>query len=121
VAEVSFAPSSAPPFDTDRALPKNRDPMKHKIARVHTVAAVATGAQALGTLAVGSVALGAFALGALTIGALAIGRLAIGKAKIKRLEIDELVVRRLRVAEQLAPPPEPGAETAGDGVSAPRA
>jgi hypothetical protein len=34
----------------------------------------------------------------------AIGRLAIGRARIRRLEIDELVVRRLRITEQLQTP-----------------
>jgi len=49
--------------------------------------------------------LAAIAIGALAIGALAIGRLAIGRARVRRLEIDELVVRRLRVIEQLQSPP----------------
>ena len=52
-----------------------------------------------------SLALAAIAIGALAIGALAIGRLAIGRARVRRLEIDELVVRRLRVIEQLQSPP----------------
>lgn len=61
--------------------------------------AVSVGAQAVGALA-----LAAVAIGALAIGALAIGRLAIGRARVRRLEIDELVVRRLRVIEQLQTP-----------------
>lgn len=61
--------------------------------------------------AVGAVALGAVAIGALAIGALAVGRLAIGRARIRRLEIDELVVRRLRVIEQMQAPEEPGPDS----------
>jgi hypothetical protein len=58
-----------------------------------------------GTLkSTGALALGAFAIGALAIGALAIGRLAIGRARIRRLEIDELVVRKLRVVDELEIP-----------------
>jgi hypothetical protein len=78
---------------------RNRDAMKFKPEHPRAFAAVATGAQALGTLA-----LGAFALGAMAIGAVAIGRLAVGRARIRRLEIDELVVRRLRVLDELATP-----------------
>jgi len=55
--------------------------------------------------ALGALALGAVAIGALAIGALAIGRLTIGRARIGRLEIDELLVRRLRVIEELQAPP----------------
>lgn len=66
--------------------------------------AVSVGAGAVGAQAVGTLVLAAVAVGALAIGALAIGRLAIGRARIRRLEIDELVVRRLRVVEQLQPP-----------------
>jgi len=54
--------------------------------------------------AVGALALGAIAIGALALGALAIGRLAIARARIRRLEIDELVVRHLRVTEELKVP-----------------
>jgi hypothetical protein len=61
--------------------------------------------------AFGALALGAIAIGALAIGALAIGRLAIGRARIRRLEIDELVVRRLRVTEELEVPPTPDPES----------
>jgi len=57
------------------------------------------------TSALGAFALGAAAIGALAIGALAIGRLAIGRGRIGRLEIDELLVRRLRVIEELRVPP----------------
>lgn len=80
--------------------------MKRAIERPRATPAAATGAHA-----VGAVALGAIALGALAIGALAIGRLAIGRARIRRLHIDELVVRRLRVIEQIAIPPGSGAES----------
>lgn len=68
------------------------------------------GAKAIGTLAIGSVALGALAIGALAVGALAIGRLAIGRTRIRRLEIDELVVRRLRITEDMQGPDGVGAE-----------
>ena len=61
--------------------------------------------------AVGALALGALAIGALAIGALAIGRLAIGRARIRRLEIDELVVRHLRVTEELQAPPNRDADS----------
>ena len=67
--------------------------------------AVKIGARAIGAQAVGSAALAAIAIGALAIGALAIGRLAIGRARIRRLEIDELVVKCLRVIEQLRSAP----------------
>lgn len=67
--------------------------------------ATSVGAQAVGARAVGSLALAAVAVGALAIGALAVGRLTIGRARIRRLEIDELVVRRLRIIEQLQTPP----------------
>ena len=84
---------------------RNRDAMKFKPDQPRAFAAIATGAQALGTLA-----LGAFALGAVAMGAVAIGRLAVGRARIKRLEIDELVVRRLRVLDELATPATSAAE-----------
>jgi hypothetical protein len=58
-----------------------------------------TGAKAIGALAVG-----AFAIGALAIGAVVIGRLAIGRTRIRRLEVDELVVRRLRITDELQVP-----------------
>lgn len=73
-------------------------------ARLDHRPATSVGAQAVGARAVGSLALAAVAVGALAIGALAIGRLAIGRARIRRLEIDELIVRRLRVVEQLQSP-----------------
>ena len=56
------------------------------------------------TISIGAIALGALALGALAIGAVAIGRLAIGRARIRRLEIDELVVRKLRVIDEIQAP-----------------
>jgi hypothetical protein len=77
--------------------------MPSKSARA--LPAAATGAHAIGTVALGSVLIGAVALGALAIGALSIGRLSVGRSRIRRLEIDELVVRRIRVIEQLTPPP----------------
>jgi hypothetical protein len=64
----------------------------------------ATGASAIGAEAIGTLILGAFAIGALAIGAVAISRLAINRARIRRLEIDELVVRRLRITEELQTP-----------------
>ena len=76
-----------------------------KTRPVH-IPAVSVGAQAVGTLA-----LAAIAVGALAIGALAIGRLAIGRARVRRHEIDELVVRRLRVIEQLQTPPNRDSES----------
>jgi len=84
---------------------EDRTPRK---ARVTHSPAVSVGAQATGTQAIGTLTLAALAVGALAIGALAIGRLAIGRARIRRLEIDELVVRRLRVTEQLQTPPDGG-------------
>jgi hypothetical protein len=68
-------------------------------SRPRAVPALAVGAQALG-----AVALGTIALGAVAVATLAIGRLAVGKARIRRLHIDELVVRRVRVVEQLSLP-----------------
>ena len=82
-------------------------PLHSKTARA--LATIAVGAQA-----VGSVALGALAVGAVAIGALAIGRLAIRRARLGHVEIDELVVRRLRVIEELREPK-------SDGGSAPEA
>lgn len=67
--------------------------------------AVKVGAGAIGAQAIGALVLAAIAVGALAIGALAIGRLAIGRARVRRFEIDELVVRRLRIIEQLQSPP----------------
>lgn len=91
--------------------------MPSKSARV--LPAAATGAYAIGTSALGSIVIGAAALGALAIGALSIGRLFVGRARIRRLDIDELVVRRIRVIEQLMPPPttEPGVVSQAVGVS----
>lgn len=65
---------------------------------------VSIGAGAVGAQSVAALALAAVAVGALAIGALAIGRVVIGRARVRRLEIDELVVRRLRVLEQLQSP-----------------
>ena len=39
-------------------------------------------------------------------------RLAVGRARIRGLEIEELVVRRLRVTDELTVPPKSGDETA---------
>ena len=55
--------------------------------------------------AAGALAVGAFALGAVAVGCLAIGRLAVGRARIRRLELDTLVVRKLKITEQLQVPP----------------
>lgn len=70
--------------------------------RSHQVRGASTGLQAIGVLA-----LGAAAVGALAIGALAIGKLAVGRARVRRLDIDELVIRKLRVTEELQLPPPP--------------
>ena len=67
--------------------------------RSESIGAKATGASAIGALAIGAVAFGAFA-----IGALAIGSLAIGRTRIRRIEIDDLVVRRLRITEEIQVP-----------------
>ena len=64
--------------------------------------------------ALGAAAIGAAALGAVAIGALAVGRLAVGQARIRRVEIDELVVRRLRITEELSVPHGPGSKDPGD-------
>jgi hypothetical protein len=77
--------------------------MPSKSARA--LPAAATGAHAIGTSALGSIAIGAVALGAMAIGAVSIGRLFVGRARIRRLDIDEFVVRRIRVIEELTPPP----------------
>lgn len=81
-------------------------PHEAAVSQAHGLRAV-SGA----SLSFGALALGAVAMGAIAIGAMAIGRLAIGRARIRRLEIDELVVRRLRVIEQLQAPPKPVAES----------
>jgi len=64
--------------------------------------------------ALGAAAIGAAALGAIAVGALAVGRLAVGQARIRRVEIDELVVRRLRITEELSTPHSPGSKDSGD-------
>ena len=69
---------------------------------------------ALAGQAVGAVAIGAAALGAIAVGALAVGRLAVGQARIRRVEIDELVVRRLRITEELSVPHGPGSKDPDD-------
>lgn len=85
--------------------------------------AAATGAHAVGTAALGSILIGAAAVGAVALGALGIGRLFVGRARIRRLDIDELVVRRIRVMEQLTPPPTSTSHVVSQtvGVSAERA
>ena len=60
--------------------------------------------EAIGAQAIGALAIGAIAFGALAIGALAIGSLAIGRTRIRRIEVDDLVVRRLRIIEELQVP-----------------
>jgi hypothetical protein len=64
--------------------------------------------------ALGAAAIGAAALGAVAIGALAVGRLVVGQARIRRVEIDELVVRRLRITEELSVPDGSGSKDHGD-------
>jgi hypothetical protein len=60
--------------------------------------------ESIGAKAIGALAVGAIAIGALAIGAVAISRLAIGRTRIRRLEVDELVVRRLRIADEIQMP-----------------
>jgi hypothetical protein len=91
--------------------PMDRHPSRNKLEeadalRPHKISQLSVLSQS-----VGAIALGAIAIGALAIGALAIGRLAIGRARIRRLEIDEIVVRRLRVIEDLQAPPKAGPES----------
>lgn len=87
-----------------------RDP--NAPGRTTRLGAEAVGARATGSQAVGTLVVAAVAIGAVAIGALAIGRLVIGRARIRRLEIDELVVRRLRVIEQMQSPPRDLPQTA---------
>ena len=75
-------------------------PQEANASRSHELRTTTVASQAFGALA-----LGAIAVGALAIGAVAVGKLAIGRARIRRLEIDELVVRHLRVTEELEAPP----------------
>ena len=65
---------------------------------------------AIGAQAIGAIALGAVAIGALAVGAVAIGRLAIGRARIRHVEIDELVVRKLRVIDEMKVPCAPASD-----------
>jgi hypothetical protein len=83
----------------------------HRNIQSQKAGAQAAGASAIGAEAIGTLILGALAIGALAIGAVAIGRLAIGRARIRRVEIDELVVRRLRITEQLQTPDASAAES----------
>lgn len=92
---------------------RTHPPMDRHLARSLPDESVASGLRRRSTMrvaaqSIGTLALGAIAIGALAMGALAIGRLAVGRARIRRLEIDELVVRRLRVVEQLQAPPKAG-------------
>ena len=109
----SGATVGVPPLTIDQtSLPMLiRDRKSFLAMRSRAIPASATGAHAYGAVTLGTIALGAFAMGALAIGALAIGRLAVGRARIKRLEIDELVVRRIRVTEQLTTPRTSGTES----------
>lgn len=77
------------------------NPSDRLYLRSQRIGAEAIGAQATGTKAIGTLAVGAIAIGALAIGALAIGYLTIGRARVRRLEIDELVVRKLRIIDEL--------------------
>jgi hypothetical protein len=93
--------------DADRLLlPRSESSRKtrHLNLRSERTGANAIGASAIGTSAIGAVAIGALAIGALAIGALAIGRLAIARTRLRRVEIDELVVRRLRITEEVQVP-----------------
>ena len=94
-----------------RLHPRDRVAVVRELARPRQVPALAIGAQALGAFAIGTVALGAIA-----VSALAIARLAVGKARIRHLHIDELVVRRVRVVEQLSLPVDAGSTSTTDGV-----
>jgi hypothetical protein len=95
-------------LDDDRLelLPRSASAgkVRHLRLRSDSTGAQALGASAVGTSAIGALAIGALAIGALAIGALAIGRLKIGRARIRRIEIDELVVRRLRITEDMQLP-----------------
>jgi len=94
--------------DDDRSLVRRSESSgetRHpKKLRSESTGAKAIGAFAIGTSAIGAVAIGALAIGALAIGALVIGRVAIGRTRLRRVEIDELVVRRLRITEQVQVP-----------------
>jgi hypothetical protein len=79
--------------------------------RSQKIGGEAIGAQAIGTKAIGTLAIGAIAIGALAIGALAIGYLSIGRARLRRVEIGDLVVRRLRITDELELPEKPKAES----------
>ncbi len=72
--------------------------------RSQKIGGQAIGAQATGTKAIGTLAVGAIAIGALAIGALAIGYLSIGRVRIRRIEVGDLVVRRLRIIDELELP-----------------
>jgi hypothetical protein len=94
-------------LDNDQLLlPRSESSGKtrHLNSRLESTGAKAIGASAIGTSAIGSVVIGALAVGALAIGAVAIGRLAIGRARLRRVEIDELIVRRLRITEEVHVP-----------------
>jgi hypothetical protein len=86
-------------------------PVKHHryaTSRINEPIALRTGTVlSVGAQAIGSLALGALAVGALALGAVAIGRIVVGRARIRRVEIDELVVRKLRVTEDLSVPQAP--------------
>src|SRR5262245_53519350 len=86
-----------------RLVPRS-EAARHRNIESKKTGAHATGASAIGAEAIGTLILGAFAIGALAIGAVAISRLAINRARIRRLEIDELVVRRVRITEELQTP-----------------
>jgi hypothetical protein len=96
------------PQRTDRLknLPRSKSSEKLRHLSVHSESAGATavGASAIGTITIGTLAIGALAIGALAIGALAIGRLSIRRTRMRRVEIDELVVRRLRITDEIQLP-----------------
>jgi len=99
--------------DRSRAHPNSQalSGSDRRYLRSQKIGAQAIGAQAIGTSAIGTLAVGAIAIGALAIGALAIGWLSIGRARIRRVEIGDLVVRRLRITDELELPEQPKAKS----------
>jgi hypothetical protein len=95
-------------FDDDHSeiVPRSgaSSDMRHLRLRSERTGAQAVGASAVGATVIWGVAIGSIAIGALAIGALAIGGLAIGRARFRRLEIDDLVVRKLRITDELQAP-----------------
>ena len=98
--------------DRLKAFPRSKaaDRSGRVYLRSQKIGAEAIGAQATGTKALGTLAIGAIAVGAFAIGALSIGLLSIGRARLRRVEIGDLVVRRLRITDELELPEKPGKE-----------